>query len=463
MQAFLAAMAAAGVTNVPLNELCYGLGSVNYYATDTIDGRPDGYNTALWPFTEWEGQTWGRGDGSTDGNGNSTVNLFFNGTGQIHDLANVCPKLSAARDYAAAANPAYGAYFVASPAVIPSGHIGHLTVSLTGVGTSWSGTPFSVSGVSGTTLISQSVSSTTSASLVLTTGSGTGTLTVSDGSENSTIAVNAPTLGVSPTSVSPSSGTTITATGGNTVWAQETASTLFSVSGLSGASISSITVSNNYSATFTLTTGATTGSATIKDSSTGQTAAISVISSGMFTASPASIPAMLRGDITVTLSGSGTSWSGTPFSISGVSGAALISQTVISTTSATIILTTGTGTGSLSIYDGAHTGTVTIAVGAISLNPSVVRTSTATVLAVTGLNTVWTQESPSMLFSVSGLSGASLANIAVANDCLATFTLTTGATAGAAMITDASTGQVAAVSSSSTAASSQWYPSLTRH
>jgi len=59
-----------------------------------------------WTYANWEGQTWGRGDGTADGNGNLTTNRFFNDpnplySGQLHDVVNVSPKLQSWRDWVA--------------------------------------------------------------------------------------------------------------------------------------------------------------------------------------------------------------------------------------------------------------------------------------------------------------------------------------------------------------------------
>lgn len=66
---------------------------------------PDSQGVYTWGDTIWSGQTWGRGDGSIDGNGNPTVNVFFNGTGLGQDLLNVSPKLQGWRTFAALSNP----------------------------------------------------------------------------------------------------------------------------------------------------------------------------------------------------------------------------------------------------------------------------------------------------------------------------------------------------------------------
>ncbi len=171
-----------------------------------------------------------------------------------------------------------------SPATIPADHAGHLTINLTsnvGVWTTGSTTTFSlVSPPTGTTLVSQSVASPTSASIVVTTGTGTGTLTISDGFETATAAVVQPTLAVA----APLGGTTVTATGTytitltstNTLWTQENASSLFTVVGGSGSTLSSIHVATDTSATATLDAGTAPGTLTITDTSSGMTAALTV-------------------------------------------------------------------------------------------------------------------------------------------------------------------------------------------
>jgi len=69
-----------------------------------IAASQDGVATVAWGNTVWEEQTSGLGDGSADGNGNNTVNLFFNGTGIAQDLVNVSPKLQSWRNWASVAN-----------------------------------------------------------------------------------------------------------------------------------------------------------------------------------------------------------------------------------------------------------------------------------------------------------------------------------------------------------------------
>ncbi len=165
--------------------------------------------------------------------------------------------------------------FTIAPTTIPSSHSGNITLTLSGTSTTWDGTTvFTPSGVSNVTKISQNVASATSATVVVTTGAGTGTLTITEtvtGTATATTTVAAPSFTISPTSGTTSGSGTITVTGTNTVWNQETASTLFTLSGGTGASISSISVTTNTAATFTLTNGSATGTLTVTDASTGQT------------------------------------------------------------------------------------------------------------------------------------------------------------------------------------------------
>ncbi len=169
------------------------------------------------------------------------------------------------------------ASFAIAPAVIPANHSGHITLTLTGTGTSWSSgtTTFTLSGVSGVTEVSQTITSTTAATVVVATGSGTGTLTVGDGATLGQVAVATATLSASTQAIPASHATSVTMTGQNTVWTQETATSLFAVSGDAGSSIASISVVSNTSATLALTGGAD-GKATIADNSTGATTTVAV-------------------------------------------------------------------------------------------------------------------------------------------------------------------------------------------
>jgi len=175
-----------------------------------------------------------------------------------------------------------GVSFTASPTTLPAHHSSNIAVTLTGSGTSWTGsTAFSISGVSGATLVSKSNSSATSETLQITTGSGTGTLTITDTTDSisTTVAVATATLGLSPTTGATGTTPTLTLTGTNTLWLSETLSGLFTESGGSGASLSGCSVTTNTAATCTLTVGSATGTLTITDNSTTATASFTATAS----------------------------------------------------------------------------------------------------------------------------------------------------------------------------------------
>lgn len=84
-------------------------------------------------------------------------------------------------------------FIVQTPQTVPINHAGSFSITLLGTGTAFvtNGTTFTLSGVSGVTKLGQIVASNTAADIQLTTGSTTGTLTVtaSDGSGTATVNV----------------------------------------------------------------------------------------------------------------------------------------------------------------------------------------------------------------------------------------------------------------------------------
>jgi hypothetical protein len=196
-----------------------------------------------------------------------------------------------------------GASFFATPAIIPSQHSKNIAVALTGSGTSWTGgTAFSISGVTGATLVSKSNSSSTSETLQITTGSGTGTLTITDTTDSisTTISVSAATLVISPTSGSANTTPTLTMTGTNTLWQTDTGngnyttSNLFSESGGTGASLGTATITSNTTATAVLTAGSTNATETITDNSTTATATFTVAAVTLPTATTSTTTSFLQ-------------------------------------------------------------------------------------------------------------------------------------------------------------------------
>jgi hypothetical protein len=162
---------------------------------------------------------------------------------------------------------------IATPVVVPRNHNGPITLNITGTGTNFTGsTVFTVAGVANVTKISQSIIDTTHATLTITTGAGTGVLTVAEtitGTANATITVAIPTLSVSPNTGPVNSSVSLTITSTNTIWTQETPSSLFT-------NVTSIVVSSVNQAAATLATGSTEGTIVITDNSTGITANFTV-------------------------------------------------------------------------------------------------------------------------------------------------------------------------------------------
>jgi hypothetical protein len=165
-----------------------------------------------------------------------------------------------------------------------------------------------------------------------------------------------------------------------------------------------------------------------------------------FTVSPAVIPSGHSGNITLTLSGSGTEWTGsTVFTVSGVANVTKVSQTIVSGTSATIVVNSGAGTGALTVAETVtgSTAAITLAVPALAINLARGNLQSIQALTLTGTNTVWTQEALAGLFTVSGGAGASIAAPTITGDGAATVNLTVGTQAGVLTITDTSTGVTA--------------------
>jgi hypothetical protein len=177
-----------------------------------------------------------------------------------------------------------GGTFSIAPAVIPNGHAGNITLTLAGSGTSWGGTTVvTASGVANVSCGAVTVTSTTAATVACTTGAGTGTLTLTEsvtGTATAQTAVSVPSLSLNLTRGTLNSVQTLTLTGSNTVWSQETAAGLFTVSGGTGASIGTPTITTNTAGTVALTVGTAAGTLTITDASTGKTATFAAGASG---------------------------------------------------------------------------------------------------------------------------------------------------------------------------------------
>jgi hypothetical protein len=243
---------------------------------------------------------------------------------------------------------------------------------------------------------------------------------------------------VTPPTLYANNTTTVAVVGYGTTWPANSTNT-FSLSGApAGTTIASQSVTDATHASVTIQSGATTGSFQLSDGS--HTFGMSVAPDSLV-AVPATIPAHHGGNLTLTLTGAGTNWQQgvTTFTPSGVTGVAKVSQNIASATSATLVITTGSGTGTLMISDGSVSTTIQVQAATLAITPTAGASTGNFGLTLTGTNTVWTQETASTLFSASGVDSPSIAgaSIAVQSDTHATGTLAiSGNTAGAVMITD---------------------------
>lgn len=248
---------------------------------------------------------------------------------------------------------------VITPTIVPANHAGNITLALTGNGTNWTGgTTFTASGA-GVTKVSQSIISTTSATLVVTTGSSTGVCTISDGTSSATINVLSPSLSLIPAGTGENISESIAASGTHTLWLSGP-SPLFSISGISGVAISGISVAGDTTATFTLTSGSSTGTATVTDLSTGLTHDFAVYETMPgITADRTTMP--INTYATFMLTGVHTNWTDeTIFTLSGTPGSTFYSSWIISATSATVTLISGPLPGTTVISDGSYVVTLQV-------------------------------------------------------------------------------------------------------
>lgn len=180
------------------------------------------------------------------------------------------------------------------------------------------------------------------------------------------------------------------------------------------------------------------------------------------------IPANHNGNITLTLTGSGTSWTaGTIFSVSGLAGIAKFSQTVSNTTSASVVVSLPSilgvaapgVTGTLSISDGQYTGTIVVAAPSLAVSPATGLAQATTGITLTGTNTLWQTDTPG--FTISG-TGNSLTGTGVNSNLAASRVVAASGLAGAYAITDPSTGASATFTTASgpvtvSVADSNWF------
>lgn len=154
------------------------------------------------------------------------------------------------------------------------------------------------------------------------------------------------------------------------------------------------------------------------------------------------IPSRHSGVITLTLVGTGTSFSGpTVFTIGGATGCAISAQRITNGTAAELDITTGSGVGNLSVNEtitGSATGVIAVAAATLAITETPLAAAMASVvLHLTGINTIWTVDSP--VFALGGGIGGVKTSQTILTNTTATLTLTTGTVAGTLSVTDPST------------------------
>lgn len=155
------------------------------------------------------------------------------------------------------------------------------------------------------------------------------------------------------------------------------------------------------------------------------------------TPSPSAIGISTTGNV-ITLTGVGTNWTGSPFTLHGGCSASITAQSVSSTTAASVTLTTGTCAGNLYITDGGTTEAIVKVMTPLTLGqPFVVNGTSGNVIALTGFGTSWTTGTPgSPTFALSGCATASITAQTVTSATAATITVTAGTTDCTVTVTD---------------------------
>ncbi len=172
---------------------------------------------------------------------------------------------------------------------LPTHHAsGSLTVHAVGINTTWtSGTTFSVSGIAGWSVASKTYVDGQHVTLILScpaSGGATGTLHISDGALTANATVNVPAISCSLGTISVNDTATITLMGSNTLWSQD--NPVFTIAGGTGATIGSISISSNTSATAAVYAGTSySATLTITDPSTGATTTLATASNTVTTTS----------------------------------------------------------------------------------------------------------------------------------------------------------------------------------
>jgi hypothetical protein len=157
-----------------------------------------------------------------------------------------------------------------------------------------------------------------------------------------------PSVSVTPDAFSTGTPGTLTLSGTGTAW--KTGAPTFTVSGGTGASIGSPTITGVDTATATLTPGSAAGTLTITDP-TGGTDTVTVSAGVGLSVSPDLFVAGTSGPVTFT--GVGTTWLTTApeFTTTGVDGVTVWAVEVISDTEAVAMITVGPTTGEVQFVD----------------------------------------------------------------------------------------------------------------
>jgi hypothetical protein len=170
---------------------------------------------------------------------------------------------------------------------------------------------------------------------------------------------------------------------------------------------------------------------------------------GIYAVTPAAIPANHAGAIALSAHGYSLGWTagipGSPtLTVSGPTGTAKLSQTIVDPSDATVNVTTGAGTGAATISDGTHSITFQVVQPALAVSPTTMTATGTYTVTAAGTGTLWTTSSPTGLFTSSI---GTVSNVSVQSNTLATFTLTLGSSqaGGTATITDTSTGVTAVI------------------
>ena len=207
---------------------------------------------------------------------------------------------------------------------LPSNHgAGTVVINVVGngitftTGTGGTGTQFSVTGPAGWSFSNANKTFVDATHYTLTLScpaaasppaGATGNVVVTDTTDSlsaSSVPVNTPSLAISPTSGLVSTTPTLTLTGTNTLWATETATGLFTVSGGTGASLATPTSITNTGASDVLTVGTGAGTLTVTDASSGATATFTASNSSLAITYPLAQPTSTTTSISPTWSWSG--------------------------------------------------------------------------------------------------------------------------------------------------------------